>query len=69
MNILTTLLTFGTIRKGQFMVRKSRDSPFNDYTLNILLCIVNSFLVLIMQVIQGSDLWMAKARIYGKYDD
>ena len=51
------------------MVRRSRDSPFNDYTLNILLCIVNSFFVLIMQVIRGSDLRMAKARIYGKYDD
>ena len=30
---------------------------------SLLLCIFNSFVVLIMQVIRGSDLRMAKARI------
>ena len=51
------------------MVRGSRDSPFNDYTLFICYVLLIRFCVLMMQVIRGSDLRMAKARIYGKYDD
>ena len=43
--ILTNLLLVWNwlTTKGQFMVRRSRDSPFTDYTLFMFLCIVNSY--------------------------